>query len=88
MIIKKLPDPLDGKTNENEELFDSFIQRGGKTKGESTPKTQEEKMMRFSLRVPAALVNEIDQYRKKKFGSISRNLWILEAIVNYMKEDV
>lgn len=82
MIIKKLP-----SDSEEEELFDSFIKKGGKTKGESNGgSVEEEKVIRFSLRVPESLVNEMDNRRQKRFGNISRNLWIIEAIVNYIEE--
>ena len=81
MVIKKLPEDL------NDELMDSFIQKGGKTKSDGEALQEEEnKMVRFSLRLPQSLVNEMDQLRKKRLGRISRTLWIIEAIAHYLKE--
>ena len=68
--------------------MDSFIQKGGKTKSDSEASSQEVKneMVRFSLRLPQSLVNEMDLIRKKRLGRISRTLWIIEAIAHYLKE--
>ena len=82
MIIKKLPE----EHQEEEELFDNFIQKGGKTTGDNSRSLEEESLIRFSLRVPESLVDEIDKLRKNRYGRISRNLWIIEAIVHYMKK--
>ena len=81
MVIKKLPPDID----EQEELMDTFIEQGGKTKNENVHLKKEFKTIRFSLRVPEELINEIDSLRKKRFGKISRTLWIIEAIVAYLK---
>ncbi len=83
MVIKKLPSDL----LEEEERMDNFIQQGGKTKDENTTSLDEENMIRFSLRVPESLIKEMDLLRKKRFGKISRNLWIIEAIVNYIQNN-
>lgn len=83
MVIKKLPANLN-----EDELMDSFIQKGGKTKSDSeSPQEGENKMVRFSLRLPQSLVNEMDRLRKKRLGRISRTLWIIEAIAHYLKKD-
>jgi hypothetical protein len=83
MVIKKLPSDLN-----KDELMDSFIQKGGKTKSDSEDsQEEEEKMVRFSLRLPQSLVKEMDLLRKKRLGRISKTLWIIEAIAHYLKED-
>ena len=81
MVIKKLPEDLN-----TDELMDSFIQKGGKTKSDNEAIQEDDKLVRFSLRLPQSLVNEMDLIRKKRLGKISRTLWIIEAIARYLKE--
>ena len=77
MILKKLTENIEEK-----ESIQDFIDKGGKTKKDNEEST--EKIARFSLRLPESLVEKIDQ--KLKFG-VSRNLWIVEAILKALKEE-
>lgn len=35
---------------------------------------------RLTVRIPKSMLDRIDELRKQKYGSISRNLWIIQAI--------
>ena len=78
MTIKRISKRKKTKI-EKESLTDSFINSGGKTTKESD-ENHEKLDFRFTLRVPSAIIHQIDEHRKKKIGSFSRNNWILEAI--------
>lgn len=52
-----------------------FISKGG-----SLPEEENDGDHRLTLRMPKWLLEKIDQKRKQRVGSISRNLWILEQI--------
>lgn len=41
---------------------------------------------RLTLRMPLWLLKKIDKERKKRIGSVSRNLWILEFIALRLKD--
>lgn len=60
---------------------EEIINRGAKTISETT----EDEDLRFTLRIPKALIDEIDTKRKTKIGKISRNQWILQAIVDKLE---
>jgi len=52
-----------------------FILKGG-----GLPENENDGDHRLTLRMPKWLLEKIDQKRKLRLGSISRNLWILEQI--------
>ena len=64
-----------------EEKVKEFISKGG-----TLANINEENIVeknddhRLTLRIPKWLLNKIDAKRKERVGTISRNLWILEAI--------
>lgn len=61
--------------------IEEIINRGGKTTEDSRgDQKQEELEIRFTLRIPQKMINEIDKERDSRVGNISRNQWILEAI--------
>jgi hypothetical protein len=64
---------------------EAIINRGGKTTSEIKD-SQSEGEIRFTLRIPQKLIDEIDKDRKSRIGSVSRNQWILEAIANQIKQ--
>ncbi len=68
---------LKSETDKNEAMVQEFISQGG-----SVPETQggEEQDHRLTLRIPHWLIAKIDEKRKERIGSISRNLWILEQL--------
>ena len=57
--------------------IDSIIAKGGKTVSESI---DENKELKFTLRIPANTICQIDACCKNRVGNVSRNTWILEAI--------
>ncbi len=65
-----------------EKKFDDVINRGGKTSDESTQRELKpsEEEVRFTLRIPAKLIEKIDAARAPRVGNVSRNQWILEVI--------
>ena len=93
MTIKKKIDKKDQETKSIEERKAEFINSGGKSPGEighDVPNSGTElleELIRFTLRIPKEMVNEIDTHRKKRIGNVSRNNWILEAISEKMKSE-
>lgn len=77
MTIKKLL--------KKEKLTEKFIDSGGKTTVESG-KTLEDKLMRVTLRIPKEMIEEIDKNRRGVIGNISRNTWILQALLEQIKK--
>jgi len=65
-------------------LIDEIINSGAKTVSESTDNQDDD--VRFTLRIPNFLIDGIDEKRKTKFGKISRNQWILQAISEKLEE--
>lgn len=63
----------------HEEDIEKVISRGGKTTAESEL-VDLDKELKFTLRISAGLMEEIDKLRDKETGHISRNTWILQAI--------
>lgn len=59
--------------------LNEIIERGGKTSEESI-ETNEKDEIRFTLRIPRDLMKIIDAKRKSRWGRISRNQWIIEAL--------
>ncbi len=70
-----------------EDAIGEVIGRGGKTAydDDNLHIKQEEKEVRFTLRIPCELIHKIDHMRKNRVGNVSRNQWILEAINNAVK---
>jgi hypothetical protein len=68
-----------------EEKVQQFIAQGGTTVDEKIS-AQEMKDHRLTLRIPQWLMNKVDEKRKERIGSISRNLWILELIEKACKK--
>jgi hypothetical protein len=60
-----------------EEKVKKFINQGG---GVATIIQKEDTDHRLTLRIPRWLMDKVDAKRKKRVGSISRNLWILEVL--------
>ncbi len=82
MVIKKKEVKKEPSITE----IDDVINKGGSTTVES--KLQEKMSnseVRFTLRIPANLIRKIDEDRKTRIGSVSRNQWILEAISKAVK---
>lgn len=59
------------------------IQKGGKTVDESKAKGKD---LKYTLRVPKALMEKIDEKINANFGILSRNDWILQAIVDKLEK--
>jgi len=74
MAIKQLQKPV---TKEEEERATQFIAKGGSAKED---KAEIDEDHRLTLRIPKWLLEKIDQKRKQRVGTISRNLWILEQV--------
>lgn len=93
MTIKKKIDKKDKETKSIDDLTDEFIKSGGNTPSEIGPNVSNsgteilEELIRFTLRIPKEMVNEIDTHRKKRIGNVSRNNWILEAIAEKAKSE-
>lgn len=83
-IKKKISKPYNTPI---EDAIGEVIGRGGKTAHDDAHLhiKQEEKEVRFTLRMPCELIHKIDHLRKGRVGNVSRNQWILEAINNAVK---
>ena len=77
-MIKK-----DAITGTIEKQVNSFIAKGGAL---AHPE-EHESDHRLTLRIPQWLLKKIDTKRKERVGTISRNLWILEALEKEIKCD-
>lgn len=65
--------------------IEAVINRGGTSSAAEERAPDKERI--FNLRVPEALVNQVDALRKKRTGKISRNTWILEAIEDKIERE-
>lgn len=76
MTVRKKAEkqPLDKSSAEE------IIKRGGLTKADIDENVRTNSV-RFTLRIPNDLMDQVDEERKSRVGTISRNQWILEAIV-------
>ena len=57
------------------------------TKKAPTKKLKEDSIKRFQIRVDSKLTNEIDKMIEDSQIPISRNTWIVEAIVEHLKRE-
>lgn len=64
--------------------IDEIINRGGKVSADYNEKNIN-KEIRFTLRIPKKLIDEIDIERSNRSGNISRNQWIIEVIDERLK---
>ena len=72
------------KMKSDEDIISEIISRGGKTTIES--KEDEDKEVRFTVRIPFSWIKKIDRDRKGRVGNVSRNQWILESIAHFVDE--
>jgi hypothetical protein len=95
MALKELVKPA--KTAQNnkpekaeriEEVVQKFISQGGTIACEvpSSKNAVNIDDHRLTLRIPQWLMDKVDEKRKERVGSISRNLWILELIEKACKK--
>jgi len=68
----------------DEKLIENAINKGAKTKVESSQGEDEENIL-FTLRIPRSLMDKIDEMRKKKVGKVSKNQFILETLYEKVK---
>jgi hypothetical protein len=68
--------------------IEEVINRGGKTREDFCQDIDDEyQEIRFTLRIPKMLLTEIDKKRSlDKFCKLSRNQWILRAIIAYISD--
>ena len=78
MVIKKKIEKT--KQQPSDKVIENFINHGGKTSVEVDHSFKNQEDMRFTLRIPKEMVEQIDNKRKKRIGHVSRNNWILETI--------
>jgi len=77
MALKELH-KAKAKNSRVESKIKKFISKGGTLALEGMDEQQDDH--RLTLRIPKALMDKVDNHRKKRVGKISRNLWILEII--------
>jgi hypothetical protein len=82
-MLKELQRPAKPVAQQPEEKVQKFISEGGTIPAKSVA---EEGDHRLTLRIPKWLLDKIDDKRKERVGSISRNLWILEQIEKACKK--
>jgi hypothetical protein len=82
MTIKALQKPVKKEPQRTETKVNEFISKGGSL----ASLDEQEGDHRLTLRIPKWLMTKVDAQRKKRVGTISRNLWILEIIEKATKE--
>lgn len=91
MVLKALVKSVKNMSNQQshniEEEVQKFISQGGSVSDEMNLGSREAKDdHRLTLRIPQWLMDKVDEKRKKRVGSISRNLWILEQLEKACKK--
>ena len=92
MVLKALIKPAKVITaqepEKKEEQVQKFISQGGGVAVEENMQEgkNNEQDHRLTLRIPQWLMDKVDQKRKERVGSISRNLWILEQLEKACKK--
>lgn len=77
--------PPQEKDKSKEEKIEMIINKGGRVAEESLVQQEKDKWTLISVRLPASLLNEIDEKLDKRIG-LSRNAWILEAFQEKLKD--
>lgn len=66
--------------------IDDIINRGGKiAENDKNFLGKVELQPRFTLRLPKKLLGLIDEKRSSRIGNVSRNQWIIEAILDSLE---
>jgi len=65
--------------------IEKVISRGGRTTAESE-QDQGNNELKFTLRIPASIMAEVDRLCVQEVGHVSRNTWILRAIKNQLNK--
>ncbi len=84
-LVKKAAPAKPVMVEKKEVKVQEFISQGGTLAGETLSPRIETEDHRLTLRIPQWLMAKIDEKRKKRVGSISRNLLILEILEKAMK---
>jgi hypothetical protein len=83
MLSKK----LEKSKEENKDIdIDQLILRGGSAPQIEEKAEQIKEEHRFHLRIPFDIVEKIDEERKSQGGFISRNTWILQAVIEKLNK--
>lgn len=85
VIEKKIQKPVEVKEIVDEKEIERLIKQGGSAPQHVT--NQVKKELVFNLRIPFDMVEEIDADRKSQGGFVSRNTWILQAIMEKIKRE-
>ena len=65
-----------------------LIAKGGSSGQEGPAKVEDEQMVkRVNLRIPAKYLQRVDQSLSNRLGNVSRNTWIIEAIVEKLGKE-
>ena len=59
---------------------EGLIQKGGAVPDESQSRAPERKVVPVTLRIPSALLDQVDRYLKNQLVPLPRHTWILEAV--------
>lgn len=81
MLSKKFEKPKEDKEIINVE---ELILKGGSAPADA--QTENSRELRFSLRIPYDILNKMEKVRKAQGGFISRNTWILQAILEKLEQ--
>jgi len=79
-LVKSVNKPQPVTAKKEEDKVQEFILQGGSLTSESVSSNTEKGDHRMTLRIPQWLMAKVDEKRKERIGTISRNLWILEII--------
>jgi len=85
-LVKKTAPARPVMVTKKEDKVQEFISQGGTLAGETLSPRIEVEDHRLTLRIPQWLMAKVDEKRKERIGSISRNLWILEQLEKACKK--
>jgi ribosomal protein L2 len=81
MTVKRKAKPQTSLVIEKENEISKLINKGGSTTSEKSTK----KEIKYTLRISSDLAKQIDDVCNSRVGKISRNTWILEAIMKHLE---
>lgn len=85
MAVSRKPNRGAAKAPDEKEVLD-VIERGGSVPGEATS-GESNGVQAFTLRVEADLVRQMDEAVKKHRLIRSRNMWIVNAVLEQLKRE-
>ena len=68
--------------------IEALINKGGAVPDDSPPPSPARKVVPVTLRIPSALLDQVDQHLKSQLVPLPRHTWILEAVQEKLQRSV